>query len=59
LKEEDMALRMALSRVASPGQLASWRGASKEPWVSEGARTREVVQRVQESRGGKVAELRR
>jgi hypothetical protein len=59
LKEEDRSLRMALSRLASPGRLAAWRGSSKEPWVSEGARTREVVQRVQESRRGKVAELRR
>ncbi len=59
LKEEDRALRMALSRLASPGQLAAWRGAAKEAWVTEGARTREVVQRVQQSRGGKVAELRR
>ena len=59
LKEEDRSLRMALSRLASPGQLASWRGAAKEPWVSEGGRTREVVQRVQESRRGKVAQLSR
>ena len=59
LKEEDRALRMALSRLASPEQLASWRGADQEAWVSEGARTREMVQRVQQSRGGKVAELRR
>ena len=59
LKDEDRALRMGLSRLASPEKLAACRGGSKEPWVSEGARTREVVQRVMESRGSKVAELRR
>ena len=49
LEEEQRALRMALSRMTSPRELT--RNAGKDAWVSQGGRTREVVERARAEPG--------
>lgn len=58
LDEEAKALRMGTSRLASPGSLAAW-GGTKEPWVMEGGRTREVVEQARRPAAPRVVDARR
>ena len=56
MEEEARGLRMGLSRLAVPGRPAQTQ--AKDPWVAQGARTREVIQRARNQRSPVLADAR-